>query len=192
MFHYNQISTDSVKITDETSPTFYVHRCLLKRHEKPGNLLKLGWVRPEDLHFYSDIGIHYFKLQGRDNVDKGDPVRAVEAYCQESFQGNLMQLLDLFDSSIHLKTFIDNKKLQGFLTPFYENDYFCKNDCAHCNYCESFAKKCVDVKKTREVYHYARKFYSEYDRFKRMLTSVNSEPVQETQADEITADFNID
>jgi len=45
MFHYNQISTDSIKLSSEASANYYTHRCLLRRYESIGNVLKLSWVR---------------------------------------------------------------------------------------------------------------------------------------------------
>lgn len=197
MFHYNQISTDSVKVPGQASPNYYVHRCLLQRHKESYNLLKLGWIRPEDLDYYSGIGINNFKLQGRDNILHGNPAKAVECYFNESFDGNLMQLLDLFDSRTHLKAYLDNKKLQGFIKPFYENEHFCKNDCTTCNYCEKFAKKCIDPEKTRDIYQAADHFYSECDPFNRMIRSFTPGNEDERKKAQMkietsTPDFNLD
>lgn len=94
MFHQNQVSHD--KEADRTSVACYSHKCMMKRAEEVGNLMKLNWVRPDDLHFYTEIGINYFKIQERQAVMKGHPLRTVESYFKEDYSGNLMELLDSF------------------------------------------------------------------------------------------------
>jgi hypothetical protein len=96
MFHYNQIAGDSLEESSGCSNSYYPHKCLQRRYENKSNLLKLTWVRPEDLKYYLAVGINYFKLQGRPRVLKGDPVKALEAYFKEDYHGDLFKLLDLF------------------------------------------------------------------------------------------------
>jgi len=175
MFHYNQISEDSLHASNEKSINYYVHRCLIRRHENPGNLLRLGWIRPEDLHYYEAIGINHFKIQGRDNIINGDPVRVLKAYFNESYNGNLMKLLDVFDSTMSFTSFIDNKKLEGFIKPFVENERFCKKYCDQCKYCNNFAELCVDKEKTNEIYSSATNFYKEFDGYSKMITKLKEE-----------------
>lgn len=193
MFHYNQMSSDSIEAVNETSVNYYSHRCLLQRYETVGNLLRLSWVRPEDLKYYTGIGIHYFKLQGRQAVLRGDPVRAVEAYFKESYQGDLMELLDMFDPTSNFRVFIDNKKMDGFIKPFYENEGFCKNECPNCNYCDSFAKEAIECTNAEKVIGTARGFIDEYDQFRDALHSVNDDTKGDTpeREDEITAEFDL-
>jgi collagenase-like PrtC family protease len=172
MFHHNQVSHDKGD-TNEPSVTYYSHRCMMKRCEAPANLMKQPWIRPEDLKHYLDIGINYFKLQGRQAVLKGDPVRAVECYFNESYQGNLVELLDMFSPTNSFMVNLDNKALDGYIKPFVEKPGFCKNDCAHCGYCDTFVEKALDSKKTRETFNLATRFYSKYDHFINMASTVN-------------------
>lgn len=165
MFHHNQTSHDSGIDSNESSSTYYSHRCFMKRCESAGNIMKLAWIRPEDMKFYTDIGINYFKLQGRQAVMNGEPVRTVKHYFDEDFNGNLMDLLDMFSPTNSFEINIDNKKLNGFIEPFVNNPHFCKNNCSDCNYCENFAEKNINYKEIDKVFNLASKFYNQYDQF---------------------------
>jgi collagenase-like PrtC family protease len=191
MFHYNQISTDSVKVTNEASANYYTHRCLLKRFENKGNLLKLTWIRPEDIKYYTGIGINYFKFQGRHTVVKGDPARALECYFEESYDGDLLELLDMFNPTSHFRVKIDNKRLEGFLDPYFRKENFCNNDCTHCNYCESFAEKCIDSKELEDIHTNANEFFGQYDKFKQLLDSVTAENEDIKKEDDLEASFDL-
>lgn len=176
MFHYNQISTDSIGISNDVSVNFYEHRCVLQRHKAAANLLRLCWIRPEDIKYYTSIGINYFKLPGRQLLLKGgDSLRALKCYFDQYFEGDIMDLLTLFVSVNSFKISLPNKKLQGFIEPFYRQEHFCQKDCPNCNYCEEFAKKCIDYPEAERVIAAADKFYHTYDKFKQMVQSVEPE-----------------
>lgn len=180
MFHYNQIGGDSLDHSNDVSINFYEHRCVLQRHESISNFLKLCWVRPEDIKYYTNIGINYFKLQGRHlMLTGGDPIRTVKAYFDESFEGDLMDLIYMFAPMNSFKILIDNKKLDGFIKPYYEVENFCKNECTSCNYCENFARKCIDFEKAAGVIRLADEFYSSYDQFRKMIEFIKSEKFSE-------------
>ena len=175
VFHYNQVAHDSVAKNEQSINTYYNHLCMLKRCEEVGNILKLSWVRPEDLHYYTSIGINYFKIQGRNTVLNGDPVRAVECYFQESFTGNLIELLQLFSPLNSFSKFLDNKKLGDYLKPFVENPAFCKHDCGKCGYCETYIKKCSDYEEARNINEMATKFYIGFDQFTQLIKESGEE-----------------
>jgi collagenase-like PrtC family protease len=154
-------------------------------------------VRPEDLEYYVNIGICYFKLQGRHTfVQGGDAVKTVTYYFQESFDGNLMDLLTMFAKLTSFTVFVDNKKLEGFIKPFYEKENFCKNDCKNCRYCESYARKCISYQEAKEVVRLAKIFYNDYDQYKKIIDRINKETssipnlllLEDTQQDK--GDFN--
>jgi len=180
LFHYNMISGDSAGTTNKVSINYYEHRCVLQQLKSLDNLLKLCWVRPEDIKYYTQIGIDYFKLQGRHTfVQGGDPVRTVKAYFEESFDGNLMDLLTMFSKLTSFSVYVDNKKLEGFIKPFFEKENFCKNNCPTCHYCETFAKKCIDYDKAGQVLNFARDFYNDYDQYKKVLTEAENPGTEE-------------
>lgn len=178
MFHHNQTSHDAGINSDESSATYYSHRCMMKRCESPENIMKLAWIRPEDLKYYTEIGINYFKLQGRQAVIKGDPVKATKCYFDEAYDGNLMELLDMFSPTNSFMVFINNKELDGFIKPFYENPGFCKNDCTICNYCNSFAKKHISMENVQEVFNMANDFFGKYDHFINIVKEIERENIE--------------
>jgi hypothetical protein len=172
LFHYNQIAGDSVEVSSGCSNSYFPHKCLVRRYRNSGNLLKLTWIRPEDIKYYTAIGIHYFKLQGRPRVLKGDPVRAAAAYFKEDYNGDLFELLNMFAPVSSFTVPVDNKKLTGFIKHFYDNPGFCRRDCSTCRFCESFANKCIDAGKLAEVYRLARDYYSQSDPVKENVDAV--------------------
>lgn len=175
MFHYNEAAGDSYKTVSSASVSYYPHRCMLKRYESPENVLKLSWIRPEDLTYYDSIGIHHFKLQGRQMVLKGDPVKTVESYFKGYFDGNLLELLEMFSSTNAFRIHVDNRKLDDFLKPFYNKLNFCKNDCTNCWYCKSSAQKCIDFNDVSELIQLSNNFYTQYDEFTSLANSINLE-----------------
>lgn len=172
-FHQNQGSHD---LDPEcTSTRYYAHRCMMKRMEGIDNYLKLNWLRPEDLQYYTSIGINYFKIQGRHTVETGNPVKTAEYYMKESYDGNLLDLLDNFSDTTVFKIFIDNKKLDGYIKPFFETPNFCKNDCSNCGYCMKYGSKCIDVKKAEDIFENAREFYTMFDSYSQMVSRNESQ-----------------
>ena len=168
IFHYNQIAGDSIEPTDGVSCTFYRHRCALRTHKDPSTLLKAAWIRPEDLKYYTDIGIEYFKLQGRQAVVTGDPLRAVQSYIAESYDGDLVELLFMFSPTNQLKVKLDNRKLDGFLTPFAENDCFCPKNCTEHSYCTRFTEKVLEGTGAEQILEAGCQFLTQNDPFKQI------------------------
>jgi collagenase-like PrtC family protease len=190
IFHYNMISEEREGTVHDVGIDFYEHRCVMQQFKTPDNLIKLSWIRPEDLKYYTAIGINYFKLQGRHTFVKGgDPVRTLEYYFKESFDGNLMDLLSMFATMNNFKVYVDNKSLDGFLKPFFEGKKSCANHCTQCKYCCSYAQKAINLEKAVVMMRNAEEFYDEYDTYKKMIHSVDWE--KEDGPGEIEADFDI-
>ncbi len=186
LFHYNMIAGDVLANTNKVSINYYEHRCVLQQIKSIDNLLKLCWVRPEDIEYYTGIGINYFKIQGRHAfVQGGDALRTVKHYFDKSYEGNLMDLLMMFGNLTSFKVFVDNKKLDGFIKPFVEKENFCKNNCAKCGYCAAFARKCIDYKQAEEVVELARQFYRDYDQFQEMLRDKGCSDLEKQEEGEV-------
>jgi collagenase-like PrtC family protease len=164
----------------------------LQRYQTVSEFLRLSWIRPEDLKFYQNIGICYFKLQGRQHVIKGEPLRTVEAYFKESYEGCLMELLDMFNPTCSFRFFVDNKKLDGYIRPFYENEAFCKNDCDSCNYCEAFARKTIDYKEGERVIDMARNYFTQCDSYEKIVAALGESNGSVKSDNNIEADFELD
>lgn len=177
MFHYNQTSADAF---GNSGISFYAPRCAHNLLSNPNNIMQLSWIRPEDLHYYRGIGIRFFKLQGREYAINGSPERAVKAYFDESYEGNLMNLLDLFSSNFKFKFFIDNRKLDGFLDGLYANRDRCHHDCNNCRYCDEYARKSIETNLDDDLILLTNEEqFKKIDRYQNLLFSIVQE--QETR-----------
>ncbi len=164
-YHHNQKSHDFNSNKDTRSATYYSHRCIMRRLETAESILKLGWIRPEDIPYYTRLGIRHFKIQGRQAVTHGDPVKAVQAYMDQRYEGNFMDLLDMFSPTNSFRICIDNSSLDGFIQPFVDKPGFCHRNCGKCGYCKGYMERKMDTKAIRIMNDKALHFYNEYDEF---------------------------
>lgn len=123
-------------------------RCTLSRNTSPANWLRMKFIRPEDIFYYNEIGIYNFKITGR-TANKEYLEKMLNAYLNESFEGNLLNLWKPLESIVQGKkedfavTYIDNKKLNGFLAEWAYSNHCCDYEvCGEtCTYCEDFYKR---------------------------------------------------
>lgn len=99
---------------------YYYLTCDYKRIADPEQLIRSGWIRPEDLHYYEDIGIDKIKLLDR-RMTTEQISFIVDVYTKKGYDGNL---LDLFPHTT--KTIVHQKgsafhKLKYFFRPFLVN-----------------------------------------------------------------------
>ncbi len=153
----------------------YVDSCLVNckniRVKNPVEIIKSGWIRPEDLHHYEEIGITKFKLVDRSLNARG-LLKRVKAYSDRKYEGNLADIICLHTRRTEHrfvpgaksmdpaarenlrqmggaifaaeKTFIDNQKLEGFFNGLKKID--CRYvACEKCGYCEKFAQKAITI-----------------------------------------------
>jgi collagenase-like PrtC family protease len=126
---------------------FYVSRCSLFKMQNLAEVLKSGWIRPEDLKHYVDAGVSVFKVAGRE-MYKPDFQRVVDIYNQGSYDGNLWELFRCFSTApsteplVYSKMFsLDNKEAGFFTERFFKSKNFCTTkDCETCNYCNANAQ----------------------------------------------------
>jgi collagenase-like PrtC family protease len=190
LFHYNSVGGYSSGLSSNVGVNFFEHKCMLQRYHDTSAFIKRSWIRPEDLHYYTRIGLHYFKLQGRQHVVKGAPLKALEYYCKGHYEGNLIELLEMFNPEQCFRIDLDNQCLDGYLKPFAEKTLICKHDCPNCNYCTNYAAKCIDKTKAKAMLQEAEKFYTGYDLFHDMVkeTAVEEKPL----VDEDASVFDLD
>ena len=86
-------------------------------------------------------------------------MKVTEAYFSEKFDGNLMDLLTLFQPYNAFQPYIDNKKLDGFIKRFYDYPHACNEICEACGHCLSYAKKSMDMEAVHTVNDYAKQLY---------------------------------
>ena len=171
MFHYNQISGDSVSDSNPVSCAYFQLRCAQRLYGDLSNYFKTTWIRPEDLKYYTAVGITHFKLQGRQSVLSGDPVRTVECYFNERYDGDLKDLVFMFAPSEKFNLSVQNASLDDFLKPFVENEGFCKRDCTGCDYCEAYARKLFDSPATAAIRDKSLEVMAAKDPFAKIITS---------------------
>lgn len=169
MFHYNHEAHCTSDNKEQTIKDYYFNRCSMQKSEHVRNLIKLNWIRPEDMALYERVGITHYKIQGRQNVLTGDLIQTLESYFNEHFEGNLFDLITLFAPYNSFQPFIDNKKLDGFLKPMAEGKLICTDMCESCNYCLAFARKSMNTEMAEELNRKSLAFYREYDQYTKAI-----------------------
>lgn len=109
------------KINNKKDTGFHTS-CNTLKFTYPRELLKANFIRPEDIKYYEDLGIHNFKITGRSKPAEWLP-KVTNAYLNRIYNGNLIRLLGI-DPSIKAEDFIEikNKSLYGFLEKFPKNN----------------------------------------------------------------------
>lgn len=142
-YHYNACGHGSQSWDRQSN--FYLDysmvRCTVDKLKRPERLIMMPWIRPEDLAFYEELGFDTFKISGRHMPTDGI-VRAVNAYVERRFDGNLLTILNPFVNADDSRyPHVDNRALDGFLSEMGFRD--CENECDACDYCASVARRAV-------------------------------------------------
>lgn len=111
--HYARLSAASLDYEEG-----FQQGCNAPRLQSPAEVLASNWIRPEDLCHYQAIGIHHFKVAGRE-MPPWWLDRAVRSYLVGRHVGNLVELLTMTPPGIDQRAsdvlFIDNESLDGWL-----------------------------------------------------------------------------
>jgi collagenase-like PrtC family protease len=144
-FHFNYIAHKSrnpemaggVKAEDNV----FSLNCIQQSKSDPSQLLKSGWIRPEDTSKYAEI-TNYFKLVGRTS-SKSMLARSFEAYLNESWDGDLLELMagNLYSVGMSHLMHLDNKSLDAI--GFFKKVTTCDKECSDCSYCNELVGKLV-------------------------------------------------
>jgi collagenase-like PrtC family protease len=147
------IGDDDPKGVDEgnDNPDFCFKYCRGRLLDHPAEILKMPWIRPEDIKHYSAIGLKYLKIQGRTkNVpDQGAILKAYIA--RKPPQDDFFFLWP----NIHkqLNEFLEKNKAPGrkpfnytiknsdlddlmFFKYFLDKTHDCRSGCHDCLHCE--------------------------------------------------------
>ena len=118
-------------------PSRCINMYMKKQYEE---ILRSSWIRPEDLHFYEDE-VDVIKLSTR---TVPDPERIVRAYCERSYDGNLLRLLDPVYTFFFRPYTLDNKR---FPADWAESGIGgkCASSCTHCGRCTEVLSKVLVV-----------------------------------------------
>ncbi len=90
--HANNIAHTGARGEESILANPFLLYCFGKRLESIDEIMKIRWIRPEDVSVYEEIGIDMLKILERNN--KTDILaERVKAYCERSYDGNLLDLL---------------------------------------------------------------------------------------------------
>jgi collagenase-like PrtC family protease len=97
--------------------------CNAYRLEEPVNYIRANWIRPEDLHYYTEMGYTNFKIVER-NTPTDLLAMRVRAYAQQRYDGNLLDLVQnyaypasVFKSKHEKDSFSVKRMVKYFLKP---------------------------------------------------------------------------
>jgi len=140
MFHYNATAHSNDLRVDR----YYKKRCNEVKENDPLELLKTNWIRPEDIHFYEEIGVTHFKVQGRETITRKKPVKTAEYYLKGEYHGNLLELISIFQDNEEHKYYLDNKQLNGFVQSILHSaSASCVGNCNSCSLCSNYAERAL-------------------------------------------------
>lgn len=117
---------------------YYYYKCLSLRISNPELIIKSPWIRPEDLKYYKEITDTY-KIGGRTHFINWI-LNCLNAYSKESYDGNLMDLLDC-PKDLKDLFYIPNNSLDGVMEQWRK----CEKVCYRCGYCRELTKKVVSI-----------------------------------------------
>lgn len=84
--------------------------CKLKRLSEPMEFIRAGWIRPEDIGYYEDVGIDSLKFVDRTR-DMDTILLITNAYTKGYYEGNLINLLPNLSSN---NTFFNKNRITRF------------------------------------------------------------------------------
>ncbi len=134
--------------------------CATEVRNDLANIIRMRWIRPEDLSFYENIGIDRFKIAGRNKKTEW-LVNVVKAYAERKYEGNLLDIVsypqgravpkvmrkvngpNFYD--ILEKVFVDNTKFPKNWLTFFEHNDCTSRSCEECKYCDLIAEKVITV-----------------------------------------------
>lgn len=94
--------------------------CSYKRLKNPVEFIRSPWIRPEDIHYYKDIGIDKIKFVNRAMTTEKICL-VVNAYTDRHYDGNLLDLFSAPAKNIAHTRSDCFRKLKYFLRPFSIN-----------------------------------------------------------------------
>jgi collagenase-like PrtC family protease len=166
-YHSNVMSHSYESVQGKSYIDYCYHKCSYVRNIQPEEIMRTPWIRPEDMHYFLDVGIDYFKVAGREKMGDGFKTSndalyfMAQAYYNRKVD-NVWDLLigqqeilpmfggDADTSAKQSPVRIDSSKLDGFFEYFKQGR--CDLDCKHCKYCGVWAKKAITVQGDNQAY----------------------------------------
>lgn len=163
-YHTNVISHSRESIEGQYHVDYCYYSCAGQKIANPSELLRMPWIRPEDVLLYLDEGIDHFKIAGREKMGDGpsshsDWIEMVTRAYHSGRSDNVARLLVGLEGIQSLtgeagpeppEIVIDSRKLDGF-TRYFEQGH-CDLDCGECTYCDAWARKAVSIHGNAQAY----------------------------------------
>lgn len=126
------------------------------------NIIRMRWVRPEDLHYYERIGIDRFKIASRNKKTEWI-IRVIKAYSEKKYEGNLLDIVsypqgratpsalaklgaeEAREYEILTKVYVDNTKFPPKWLEFFMTNPCEVRSCQECRYCDTIAEKVITI-----------------------------------------------
>lgn len=124
-------------------------KCMTSRAFLAADWLRTFTARPQDLHYYENIGINHFKITGRTG-STGYILTMAKAYLSRKFDGNYLDLWKPLQTIYNGKAEADHKhpfyimtsEMDGFMDPFVNGEINCRETfCHECMYCDEWAAR---------------------------------------------------
>lgn len=144
-FHFNYIShksrTPGAGKAVRSEDNVFSLNCIQLSKNDLSQILKSGWIRPEDAIRYEEIS-RYFKIVGRTS-SKSMLLRSLDAYMNESWDGDLLELMagNLYSVGMSHLMHLDNKSLDE--AGFFKKVSTCDKECSECDYCVALVGKLI-------------------------------------------------
>lgn len=111
-------------------------------NERPDLFLKSGWIRPEDVSRYLEIGVRYVKIAGRDR-DSESLRKTFDYYIAGECEGKVFDYL--LPHRDPMKKYglpnWDNKMLDNYFEYILSPEGGCDGDCDRCHYCNKYLEE---------------------------------------------------
>ena len=142
LFHDNVIAHETEVLTKNNIADDIPGSCWSyygKKENWKNLLINHSWIRPEDIHFYQDCFAN-IKLATRISPFFE---KIIQAYCNEKFDGNLLDILEPSHSNLIFPHIIDNSK---FPEEWFQTLSHCNKDCTNCSFCQQVFQKVLQNK----------------------------------------------
>lgn len=122
--HYHIVSLGHASQARHASKGFLIDYCSLNckylKLSEPWRMISSTWIRPEDLHYYDEIGIDTIKLADR-GLKTEFILPIVEAYTAQEYKGNLFDLFPDAHKYLYFSKRYSWQRIKYFLHPMKYN-----------------------------------------------------------------------
>lgn len=146
-YHYN-FGAHAIYGSNYVIPEYYGSMCALMKIKDKRNVLNAPWIRPEDMHFYMEMGVDRYKISGREMYsNNADMFKVVEVYNSYKYDGNLADLFMCFTKCAYSEIFNikNDESLDKYIKDIQTNSIECNR--FGCNNC----MKCIEALKSIEI-----------------------------------------